>query len=471
LSAGSHSLMAAYLGDANHLASDSSLLSHAVNAPALSIADTSVLEGHSNTSFMHFTVALSQASSLATTVSYATADGTAKAGSDYVAASGQLTLPAGATQGSLDVGVIGDRKRERHETFTMTLSNPSNAALPATATATGTILNDDRRKRSDLNGDGKDDILWRKVGAGVDKGAMFLWLMDQLGLIGSRYLDPISEDWQVAFLGDLNGDGKTDVVWRNIGTGPDAGKLYVWMMDGPNVIGGTGYTAAQADLDWRVEAVGDLNGDGTDDILWRKIGPGVDKGAMFLWLMDGVNLVGARYLDPISEDWQVIFVGDLNGDGMTDIVWRNLGSGPDAGKLYIWMMDGPNLIGGTGYTAAQADLDWRVEAVGDLNGDGKDDILWRKIGPGVDKGAMFLWLMNDTGLIGARYLDPISEDWQVVFVGDLNGDGKTDVVWRNFGGGLDAGKLYVWIMDGPNVVGGTGYTAAQADLGWRVDVR
>jgi hypothetical protein len=84
---------------------------------------------------------------------------------------------------------------------------------------------------------------------------------------------------------------------------------------------------------------------------------------------------------------------------------------------------------------------------------------------------MFLWLMNDTGLIGARYLDPISEDWQVVFVGDLNGDGKTDVVWRNFGGGLDAGKLYVWIMDGPNVVGGTGYTAAQADLGWRVDVR
>jgi len=72
--------------------------------------------------------------------------------------------------------------------------------------------------------------------------------------------------------------------------------------------------------------------------------------------------------------------------------------------------------------------------------------VWRKVGAGVDKGAVFLWTL-----------------------GDFNGDGKLDVLWRNQGPGGDIGKLYIWMMDGPNVIGGTGYTAAQADLGWSVD--
>jgi hypothetical protein len=328
---------------------------------------------------------------------------------------------------------------------------------------------DKKPAKSDLSGDGKSDIVWRKVGAGVDKGAVFLWTMDGTGLAGSRYLDPISEEWQVQATGDFNGDGKADVLWRNTNaSSTDAGKLFIWIMDGPNVVGGTGYTASQADLGWRVEGVSDLNGDGKDDIVWRKTGAGVDKGALFLWTMDGTSLLGARYLDPISEDWQVQFTGDFNGDGKGDVLWRSFGSGPDAGKLYIWIMDGPNVVGGTGYTASQADLGWRVDGVGDLNGDGKADIVWRKTGAGVDKGALFLWTMDGTGISNARYLDPISEDWQVQGLGDFNGDGKSDVLWRNFAAGPDNGKLYLWMMDGPNVAAGTGYTAAQADLGWVV---
>jgi hypothetical protein len=241
------------------------------------------------------------------------------------------------------------------------------------------------------------------------------------------------------------------------------------MMDGPNVAGGTGYTAAQANLGWRVDAVGDLDGDGKDDIVWRKAADGVDKGALFLWTMDGTGLAGARYLDPISEDWRVLFTGDFNGDGKSDVLWRNFGTGADAGRLFVWLMDGPNVVGGTGYTAAQADLGWRVDAVGDLDGDGKADIVWRKTAAGVDRGAAYLWTMNGTGLTGARYLDPIDESWQIQGLADFNGDGKSDVLWRNFGGDADAGKLYVWMMNGPIVAAGTGYTAAQADLGWRIE--
>lgn len=81
-------------------------------------------------------------SGLSTTVSYATADGTATAGSDYTAASGTATIPAGSTTTTITVSVIGDTTNEPDETFTVTLSSPVNATI-ATATGTGTILNDD----------------------------------------------------------------------------------------------------------------------------------------------------------------------------------------------------------------------------------------------------------------------------------------------------------------------------------------
>jgi hypothetical protein len=437
------------------------------DAQGFSVNDATGREGFTN---VVFTVTLAPAVAAQTTVAYATANGTATVSSDYTAASGTLTFAANETTKTVSVTVgARDLTPEAPETFTINLSNATGAAI-GSPQGTG-IITDSPRAPGDLGGDYKTDIVWRKVGAGVDKGAVFLWTMNGTGLGGARYLDPISEDWQVQFTGDFNGDGKTDILWRNFNASTaDAGKLYIWMMDGANVIGGTGYTASQADLGWRVDGVGDLNGDGKDDIVWRKTGAGVDKGAVFLWTMNGTGLAGARYLDPISEDWQVVDIGDFNGDGKGDILWRNMNpASPDAGKLYIWMMDGANVIGGTGYTASQADLGWRVDGVGDLNGDGKDDIVWRKVGAGVDKGAVFLWTMNGTGLAGARYLDPIGEDWQVQALGDFNGDGKGDILWRNQGPGVDTGNLYIWIMDGANVVGGTGYTAAQADLGWRVD--
>jgi hypothetical protein len=93
----------------------------------------------------------------------------------------------------------------------------------------------------------------------------------------------------------------------NPGT-PDGGNLYLWLMDGPTVIGGTGYTNSQAD-----------------------------------------------------ETWQIQGVGDLNGDGKEDIVWRNVG-GPDMGALFVWLMDGPTVVGGTGYPNSQADFTWDVKA-------------------------------------------------------------------------------------------------------------
>ncbi|MDJ0941076.1 MAG: PQQ-dependent sugar dehydrogenase [Woeseiaceae bacterium] len=111
-------------------------------SPSITIADSSVTEGDSGAVTIDFAVVLSATSANAISVDYATSDGTAEAATDYDAASGTLDFPAGTTNQMISVTVNGDSDVESGETFTMTLSNPSNATL-ANATATGTILNDD----------------------------------------------------------------------------------------------------------------------------------------------------------------------------------------------------------------------------------------------------------------------------------------------------------------------------------------
>ena len=106
--------------------------------PALSIMDASVAEGDSGTTVMEFRVTLTPSSNEQVTVSYATSDGTATAGTDYTAASGTLTFASGTTMQTVNVSTIGDTVDERNETFTVTLSSPVGATL-GDAEATGTI--------------------------------------------------------------------------------------------------------------------------------------------------------------------------------------------------------------------------------------------------------------------------------------------------------------------------------------------
>nr|WP_244860074.1 putative Ig domain-containing protein [Xanthomonas arboricola] len=110
--------------------------------PALSIDDVSVNEGNSGTTTATFTVSLSMASGQTVSVNYATADGTATAGSDYVARSGTLTFAPGVTAQGVAITVNGDTAVESNETFSVGLSGASNASI-ARATGTGTIVNDD----------------------------------------------------------------------------------------------------------------------------------------------------------------------------------------------------------------------------------------------------------------------------------------------------------------------------------------
>ena len=109
----------------------------------LSIGDVALTEGNSGTKLATFTVKLSQTSTTAVTYSIATANGTAVAGSDYVAkALTGESIPAGQTSRTFTVGIIGDTTAEPNETFAVNLGGVSGATL-LDGSAIGTILNDD----------------------------------------------------------------------------------------------------------------------------------------------------------------------------------------------------------------------------------------------------------------------------------------------------------------------------------------
>ncbi|MGI9234759.1 MAG: PQQ-dependent sugar dehydrogenase, partial [Woeseiaceae bacterium] len=110
--------------------------------PALSIADASVAEGDSGTTSLDFVVSLSRSSGSDVSVSYATADTSAVAGTDYTASSGTLTITAGSTSATISVDVIGDTDSESDETLTVTLSGASGATI-SDSSGVGAIRDDD----------------------------------------------------------------------------------------------------------------------------------------------------------------------------------------------------------------------------------------------------------------------------------------------------------------------------------------
>lgn len=114
--------------------------------PTITINSPTVAEGNgAGTTTLAFTVSLSAVNGVATIVNYATSDGSATlADSDYLIASGTLTIPAGSMSGTINITVVKDSKYELDETINVTLSGGSGyKVVGSTLTNVGTITNDD----------------------------------------------------------------------------------------------------------------------------------------------------------------------------------------------------------------------------------------------------------------------------------------------------------------------------------------
>jgi len=273
---------------------------------------------------------------------------------------------------------------------------------------------------SDFNGNGCSDILWRN-----DNGLIGDWLSTSTGSFtdnSATFLSAVPTSWHVADTGDFNGDGRSDILWRN-----DNGLVGDWL---GTVNGGftdnSGASLNAVPTSWHVVGTGDFNADGRDDILWRN-----DNGLVGDWLGTAnggfVDNSGAS-LNAVSTDWKVAGTGDFNGDGRADILWRN-----DNGLLVDWLgTANGGFVDNSGASLNTVPMTWHVVGTGDFNGDGRDDILWRN-----DNGLLVNWLAVANGGFAdnsGASLNGVPTNWHVAGTGDFNGDGRADIMWRNDNG-------------------------------------
>ena len=407
----------------------------------------------------------------------------------------------------------------------------SSAEINDSTTNGPTLTDDDRFGTSvanigDLNNDGVDDIV---VGAraddngGTDRGAIHIMFLNTDGSVDSTVEindattnGPVLSDGDrfgisVANIGDLNNDGVNDIAAGALDDngGTDRGAIHIMFMTtagamasatveinsasspGPSIIDGDFFGASIANI-------GDLNNDGVDDLA---VGArddddgGSGRGAVHILYMntDGsidstVEINSATSNGPVLSDADglgnaIANIGDLNNDGVNDIAVaanKDDAGGDLRGTIHIMFMNTNGSIDSTveinsstsnGPTLSDGDrFGASIVNMGDLNGDGVTDIAVganSDDGTSTDRGAIHIMFLNTDGSVdstveindvttnGPTLVDSDLFAGSISNMGDLNNDGVTDILSaaeRDDNGGTDKGAAHILFMDKTTIV-------------------
>ena len=251
-------------------------------------------------------------------------------------------------------------------------------------------------------------------------------------------------------IGDLTGDGKADVLLRHTD-----GSWHVHAMDGRRQIAAeSGPAALPSDLAYRLMALGDYDGDGHDDVLLRH----AETNRWYFYPMDGRAVESGDGEVPLSRnaDWRFQGVGDLNNDGRDDVLLRHA----KTNRWYYYPLNGRRVVSGRGGAALTVGRQWRFKAIADFNGDGAGDVLVRNT-----DGRWYFYPMRGRRVVAGKGSANLTGnvDWRFAGSGDFNADGKDDVLLRR-----PDGRWYYYAMDGRRTIAGQQRVASiTANLDWR----
>ncbi len=306
----------------------------------------------------------------------------------------------------------------------------------------------------DIDGDGFDDVIVGAPGDFRDEGAAYVFFGGRNGIDTDRE-DKLTESafcYQfgdtVASAGDVNGDGFGDVI---VSSRPDpeldCEAAAVVYHGGRNGLSEDAESVLQPG--WAAVAAsgaGDVNGDGYDDVI---VGQGeLDVAYVYLGTPDGLVLGTEIHLKVggLSFGVSVSSAGDVNDDGFDDVIVGAFGGADSAALVYLGSAEGIDPDSEMWLSASDgAPTDaygYSVSGIGDVDGDGFDDVIVAASLAPATSGAAYVYFGGDGGIEVATEIkySAANNHWSdgnfghsVSGAGDVDGDGLDDLMISTYG--------------------------------------